>query len=183
MKTEIYVFEGNRITFVLGKDSRVMVNATEMAKAFGKDVFQFTRIDSTKEFIKTCQKPQFCGFLSVEKEDDLIISRQNSGTWMHPVLALKFAAWLNPDFEVWVYLTIDKLLFGKYVEREKSLERTISLQKEMNILAEKADKTGEDFEKYLNISYELRKEQAIRKNLTKESIFEMKDLFEEGGES
>jgi hypothetical protein len=101
---------------------------------------------------------------------------------MHRVLALKFAAWLSPDFELWVYTTIDKLLFGKYVEREKSLERTISLQKEMNILAEKTDKTGEDFEKYLNINHELRKEQAIRKNITKESIFEMKDLFEKEGD-
>jgi hypothetical protein len=183
MKTEIYVFEGSRITFVLDKDSKVMVNATEMAKTFGKRASHFMENETTKEFIESCLKSRNSGFLNLEKEEDLIVSSQKSGTFMHRILALKFAAWLSPDFEVWVYATIDKLLFGKYVEREKSLERTISLQKEMNILAEKADKTGEDFEKYLNISYELRKEQAIRKNLTKESIFEMKDLFEEGGES
>jgi hypothetical protein len=178
MKTKIYVFEENSITFTLDKDNKVMVNATEMAKVFGKDVFQFTRIDSTKEFVESCQKPQFCGLLGIEKEEDLIISRQKSGTWMHRVLALKFAAWLNSDFEVWVYLTIDKLLFGKHAEREKSLERTILLQRDLNVLASKPDKTGEDFEKYLKIENDLRKEQAIRKNLTKESIFEMKDLFE-----
>jgi hypothetical protein len=45
-------------------------------------------------------------------------------------------------------------------------------------LAAKPNKTGEDFENYLKIESELRKEQAIRKNLTKESIFEMRDLFE-----
>jgi hypothetical protein len=178
MKTRIFVFEENDITFTLDKDNKVMVNATEMAKVFNKDVFQFTRIDTTKEFIRSCNKPQNCGLLGIKSEDDLIISRQKSGTFMHRVLALKFAAWLSPDFEVWVYLTIDKLLFGKLADREKSLERTIVLQKEMNILAGKSNKTGDDFEQYLQIEGKLRKEQAIRKNLTKESIFEMKDLFE-----
>lgn len=97
---------------------------------------------------------------------------------MHRILALKFAAWLSPDFELWVYSTIDKLLFGKYAEREKSLERSLSLQNEMNNLASKPHKTGEDFERYLLIENDLRKEQGIRKNLTKESISEMADLFE-----
>jgi hypothetical protein len=67
MKTRIYVFEENSITFTLDRDNKVMVNATEMAKVFGKDVFQFTRIDSTKEFIEACQKPQFCGLSGIKK--------------------------------------------------------------------------------------------------------------------
>ena len=33
---------------------------------------------------------------------------------MHRILALKFAAWLDPDFELWVYNTIDNILFGNY---------------------------------------------------------------------
>jgi hypothetical protein len=36
------------------------------------------------------------GFLQLKSIDDLIVSRQKSGTWMHRVLAIKFAAWLNP---------------------------------------------------------------------------------------
>lgn len=41
-----------------------------------------------------------------------MITKGRSGTWMHRVLALKFAAWLDPEFELWVYCTIDKLMFG-----------------------------------------------------------------------
>lgn len=96
---------------------------------------------------------------------------------MHRVLALKFAAWLNSEFELWVYATIDSIIFGKHVEREKSLERSIILQNEQNTLASKPDKTGEDFERYLMIERKLRSEQIIRKNLTKESISEMANLF------
>jgi hypothetical protein len=178
MKTRIYVFEENSITFTLDRDNKVMVNATEMAKVFNAEVARFMENKGTKEFMESCLKTRNSAFLNIKKEEDLYVSRQKTGTFMHRILALKFAAWLSPDFELWVYSTIDKLLFGKLAEREKSLERTIALQNEQNILASKPDKTGEDFERYLLIENDLRKEQTVRKNLTKESISEMADLFE-----
>jgi hypothetical protein len=178
METKICVYEENPISFSFKKGNGVMVNATEMAKIFDKDLYKFTKSDHAKAFIDSCLKPPFGGLLGVEKEEDLIISRQKSGTWMHRVLALKFAAWLNSDFEVWVYSTIEQLLFGKYVDREKSFERTIALQKEMDELREKPDKTGEDFYRYLNIERHLKREKAIRKSLTVESVSDMKDLFD-----
>lgn len=179
METKICIFNETPITFALSKDNGMMINATEMAKAYGKDVSDFLILKQTKEFISECLKNQNSGFLGIEKEEDLLISRQKSGTFMHRILALKFAAWLNPTIELWVYSTIERLLFGKHVERELSFERTVKLQREMNTIIEKTQKTGEDFDRYLEISRELRKEKAVRKSLTKESINEMADLFEE----
>ncbi len=100
---------------------------------------------------------------------------------MHRVLALKFAAWLSPDFEVWVYSTIEKLLFGKHVEREKSFERTLLLQKELNAIRDKnpEERTGEDFNRYLEIERQMNREKLIRKNLTSESISGMRSLFDQ----
>ncbi|MPL87111.1 hypothetical protein SDC9_33105 [bioreactor metagenome] len=178
MGTKICLFEESPITFALSKENGVMINATEMAKAFNTDVFQFTRIDSTKSFIQACLKPQICGLLEIEGEEDLIISKQKSGTYMHRILALKFAAWLSPEFEVWVYSTIEQLLFGKHVEREKSMERTIALQKELSDIKDKSEKTGTDFERYLEIERQLTHERALRKSLTSESISEMKNIFD-----
>ena len=43
---------------------------------------------------------------------------------MHRVLALKFAAWLDPVFEVWVYTTIDDILFGRYRQVDASLKES-----------------------------------------------------------
>lgn len=190
METKIFKFEESEITFLMSKDNNVMVNATEMAKAFDKKVDNFTRIDSTQEFIKAClrfanieeNKTPKSVFSDMKSELDLIISRQKSGTFMHRVLALKFAAWLNPNFEVWVYATIEKLLFGKHVEREQSLERTLLLKNELHELSLKEDKTGADFERYLKIDAELKREKAIRANLTRETVTEMQSLFEEGGD-
>nr|DAX79710.1 MAG TPA: N KilA-N domain [Caudoviricetes sp.] len=43
--------------------------------------------------IESRQKPANAGLLGIVNESDLIISRQKSGTYMHRVLAIKFAAW------------------------------------------------------------------------------------------
>ncbi|MDR0939944.1 MAG: KilA-N domain-containing protein [Mediterranea sp.] len=179
METKICVFNETPITFALGKNNGMMVNATEMAKVFNRDLYQFTKSEDTKRFIEACQKPANAGILGIANEEDLIISRQKSGTYMHRVLALKFAAWLSPDFEVWVYSTIERLLFGRHVQREQSFERTLKLQKELDELKEKEQKTGDDFERYLLVDKELRREKAIRKSLTAETVTGMRSLFDQ----
>jgi hypothetical protein len=179
METRVFAFEENKITFNLEKDNNVMVNATEMAKVFGKDLFQFTKSEGTKSFIESCLKPANAGLLGVKSEDDLIISKQKSGTFMHRILALKFAAWLSPDFDVWVFTTIEKLLFGNSKEREASFKRTIALQNEADKLRDKPNKSGEDFERFLEISRKLNQEKSIRKNLTTESVQEIKIFNDE----
>lgn len=181
METKICVFDENAISFAFDKDNSMLINATEMAKAYGKYPKDFLILDSTKSFINECLKKENSPFILVEKEEDLVTSRQKSGTWMHRVLALKFAAWLNPRFELWVYSTIEKLLFGKHVEREKSFERTLKLQKEMNTIRDKTpeERTGADFNRYLDIEREMNREKAVRKNLTTESISGMRGLFDD----
>lgn len=177
MKNEVCVFNGNEVSFVLDKENNMMVNATQLAKVYDKDLHQFTKSDHAQAFISSCLKPANAGLLGLKSEEDLIVSRQKSGTWMNRVLALKFAAWLNPDLEVWVYSTIESLLFGRHVKREQSFEKTIALQKEMDDLREKPDKNGDDFERYLQIQYALKREVAVRKSLTVEGLCGMKSLF------
>lgn len=181
METKICVFEENAISFAFDKENSMMINATEMAKAFNAEVAHFMGNKETKLFIESCLKTRNSEFLGIKNEDDLYTSRQKSGTWMHRVLALKFAAWLNSDFEVWVYATIEKLLFGKHVEREKSFEKTLRLQKEMNFIRDKSpeERTGADFNRYLEIEREINREKTVRKNLTNESLSGMRSLFDE----
>ena len=113
MSLQTFEFEGQQNEIDLNNKT-VMVNATEMASVFNKKVNEFMSNETTKNFISECLKSGNSRFISVEKEEDLYVSRQKSGTWMHRILALKFAAWLNPAFELWVYATIDELLFGSY---------------------------------------------------------------------
>lgn len=177
METKICKFEDNEITFVMSKENNVMINATEMAKIYGKKVNEFMSNENTISFIKEALKNGNSRFINIESEADLYRSNQKSGTFMHRILALKFAAWLNPAFELWIYSTIESILFGKHVEREQSLERTIILKNEMHELSSKPNKDGEDFQRYLVIESELKREKAIRLSLTKETMNEMQSLF------
>ena len=177
MKTEIRLFNGNSVTFIMGKEN-MMVNATEMAKIFGKQVNEFLSNERTKVFIETCLKKRDFPFYGIEKENDLVISKQRTGTWMHRLLALKFASWLHPDFEVWVYSTIENLLYGRHLKIEQSYGRTLSLQREVEELRCKPEKSGDDFERYLQITKVLKQETALRKSLSLEGISEAKGILE-----
>ncbi len=105
-------YEGHKISFEFA-DGNKMINATEMAKPFGKLVGGFLRLQSTKEFILLLESRYAdlhngttTGVLRVIQGGEPEIQ----GTWMDEKLALKFAAWLSPAFELWVYDKIQELL-------------------------------------------------------------------------
>lgn len=152
----------------------VMVNATKMANAFDKKVEAFMRNDNTKAFLSACLKSENSRFLDIKKDEDLIQSRQKSGTWMHRVLALKFAAWLDPDFEVWVYTTIDKILFDHYRKMEESLRRSAQRHRRIEELKEQLGEVAE-FSELQRLELEERQEVNRR---SKENRLQL-DMFKE----
>lgn len=107
---------GNHSVHFNQDNTDIFVDATQMAKIFGKRVNDFLINSNTKAFIKILELKTGIPVFKVIK------GRKNPGTWMHRNLALKFAAWLNPDFEVWIYGVIDKILFGNLKEIEVSIQ-------------------------------------------------------------
>ena len=94
-------------------DGQSMVNATQMAKPFPKKApADFLRLSSTKSFVLALEEDYKKG--GAPKEVLRIVKGGNDvelqGTWMDEHLALKFAGWLAPEFEVWVYKKIRELL-------------------------------------------------------------------------
>ena len=112
-------FEGHAIEFDL-HNKNVMVNATDMTKIYGKRIGFFLQNKQTKEFISALKGATIIAPLTKnnnESENPEIVNfRGRNGTYFHRVLALKYAAWLNPKFEVWVYMTIEDILFKKQEE-------------------------------------------------------------------
>lgn len=166
MNIQKFEFNDVEIEFDFRQGKNMMVNATEMAKLFGETVEHFTRLDNTKNFLESCLKNPYKGFLGIENEDDLIVSKQKSGTWMHRVLALKFAAWLNSDFDVWVYITIDKLLYEYAHEIEDSISETVKLQHEQDLLSNKLAKESPEFFTYITNQQKLFKSKNRRRKAT-----------------
>ena len=53
MKTLEFIYQETQIHFLINpQDDNVMINATEMAKLFNKEVRSFLRLDGTKQFVK-----------------------------------------------------------------------------------------------------------------------------------
>lgn len=87
-----------------------MVNATEMAKSFGKTTKDWLRTNASLEFINSLSAVrQICPSQLV------VVKKGNSnefeqGTWMHEDVALEFARWLSPAFAIWCNDRIKELL-------------------------------------------------------------------------
>ena len=113
---QIFEYNGKHITFDFGNGKK-MVNATQMLKSFPKKKMNnFLRTTQTKQFIETYDRYAKKRFgndyevLRVIKGGDAINNKSLQGTWMDERLALKFAAWLSPEFEIWIIDRIYELL-------------------------------------------------------------------------
>ena len=92
----VYDYKGSQISFING-DS-VMINATQMAKPFGKRPIDYLRLPSTNELLNAIVRKSHID------ENQLVRTERggdNPGTWMHEDVALDFAQWLSVDFRLW----------------------------------------------------------------------------------
>jgi hypothetical protein len=142
MEVVHFIYDNQPVDFLSAGKDNVMVNATQMGKVFGRKVEAFVRNETTKSFINECLKSENSRFLGIESEEDLLVSKQKSGTWMHRILALKFAAWLDPAFELWVYVTIDRMINHYFRE-----QRDAMIEK-LNIKSQREAKKKELLSKY-----------------------------------
>ena len=90
------------------------INATQWCKQFGKRWAKFEESTETKAFIRAC-----CEKKQVPKRD-LVQSVKGSGTFIHPLVAIKLAEWLSPDFEVFV-----KETFKSFIESPEDFAANI----------------------------------------------------------
>lgn len=127
MENLVSVFEYNNVPVTFRTDNgTLMVNATEMAKSFGK---------TTKDWLRTQQTKDFISSLSAVRHiclTQLVIVRQGNsssfeqGTWMHEDIALEFARWLSPTFAIWCNDRIKELLTIGMTATQPTLEQMIN---------------------------------------------------------
>lgn len=84
------------------------INATQAAKQFGKDIREFLKLDSTKEYMKALEKMMGIP-LNIQKQ---ATRGRNGTTYLHPKLGIRLGGWLDVRFAVWCDLMIDNILQG-----------------------------------------------------------------------
>lgn len=108
MSNKVFSYENNPITFQLGEAT--MVNATEMAKPFGKRPVDWLRLPSTKDFINTLSTVRKSHSEELVKTINGGTTATGKGTWLHEDVALEFARWLSPAFAIWCNDRIKELM-------------------------------------------------------------------------
>ncbi len=109
-ETSILAYNGSNITFELS-GGEVMVNLTEMAKAFGKRPNDFLGLPSTNELIEAVTRK-----FGITRSEVVTTIKgnysdgRNQGTWANRLVALSFAQWLSVDFHLICLEKIEELL-------------------------------------------------------------------------
>lgn len=163
MEVAQFIYNNQQVDFISNGDSNLMVNATQMAKIFEKRIDHFLRSDHANAFINALEFTPFGGNSVGLKREEIIQTKGQSGTWMHRILALKFAAWLDPNFEVWVFFTIDQIILGHYKDVKEATIEKIQAQNELQ--RKKADLIQRNPELAEIFELELRITAADRKRL------------------
>jgi len=108
MKTNKIMIRKMQDFEVLQRTKDGMFNATSLLKQWNeklgmqKEVSKFFELEQTKSFIEVLRSEE-----NLHTQDSAYVKSkasrgENSGTWMHPILFIKFAMWINPKFEYFV---------------------------------------------------------------------------------
>lgn len=119
------------VLFVLDPEKKGYINATAIAKQFGKNAYHWLENAQIKDYINALiirmnsrSRNSGNGTKSVSYNDLVIIiqggSPEQQGTWLHPKLAVVFARWMSSDFAVWCDEQIDDLTHQHFTQQQKS---------------------------------------------------------------
>lgn len=108
---QIFNYNESPVTF-RDENGIVYINATQMAKPFGKRVNDYLGLPNTKTLIEaiesTTRKSGSSNYQAVITK--ACSPETGGGTWMIEILALDFAQWLSVDFRLWCNDRIKELL-------------------------------------------------------------------------
>nr|DAE56002.1 MAG TPA: KilA protein [Caudoviricetes sp.] len=106
--SKTFIYEGSPVTFQIG--DATMVNATEMAKPFGKRPVDWLNNQYTKGFLIDLAEVRNLTSADLVRVIKGGNDKNAQGTWMHEDVALEFARWLSPQFAIWCNDRIKELM-------------------------------------------------------------------------
>lgn len=107
---QIFQYNGSPITFQIG--SNLMVNATQMAKSFGKRPVDWLKYQQSQDYINALAEVRNVTSADLVRVTKGGNDKKLQGTWMHEDVALEFARWLSPAFAIWCNDRIKELLLN-----------------------------------------------------------------------
>lgn len=122
MENKIYNYNGTDITFLSGNGD-VMVNATQLAKPYGRRPNDYLNLPSTHQLVNAITRKYGID------ENQLVRTIQggnNPGTWMHRLIVLDFCQWLDIDLKLWCTEKLDELMRYGMTATQPTLEAIVN---------------------------------------------------------
>ena len=115
MKTNVNMVRKLNEFDVIQRTKDGMFYATKLLKQYNKkngtkkEIKKFFENDNTKEFIQVLEKEE-----GLNRQNPAYLKKRGKlgGTWLHPILFVKFATWLSPEFEYHII----KFVYDKMIE-------------------------------------------------------------------
>lgn len=173
MKTSVNMIREMGPFHICQRTKDAFFNATDLVKQWNqhsgqkKEVTKFFELENTKTFIEALMKEE-----NLNTQDLAYLKTRGKfgGTWMTPILFIKFAMWINPAFEVKVI----KFVYDQLIEfRHKAGDLYIGLS---SAISRFPDANYSEVAKALNWIVFNRHEKGIRQLATPEQLKEMNDI-------
>lgn len=161
-ENQIFQYNGSPITFQKG-DS-VMVNATQMAKSFGKEPKFWLMNQSTTDYLNELSKVRN---LTLTDLVQVTKGGNNPGTWMHEDVALEFARWLSPAFAIWCNDRIKELLQYGMTATQPTLEQMIN---NPDLVISLATQLKSEREEKQRLALEVQKKEQEKQSIIEETV-------------
>jgi glutaredoxin 2 len=117
------------------------VNASQMCKANGKFLADYTKLKSTKQYLQALSNDMKI-LISL-----LVIDIQGYGseqsTWIHPEIAIDLARWVSVEFRIWANRTLMKVMMSQEPVQQQSMTQVQLLAAIAQQLAEQEQRTLE----------------------------------------
>lgn len=119
--SKTFSYNGNDVLFDIKDD--VMVNATQLAKIYGKRPNDYLSLPATNQLINTITRKYGIA------ENQLIRTERGGispGTWMHRLIVVDFCQWLDIDLKLWCTEKLDELMRYGMTATQPTLEQMIN---------------------------------------------------------
>lgn len=119
--SKIFSYNGNDVLFDTKND--VMVNATQLAKIYGKRPNDYLSLPATNQLINAITRKYGIA------ENQLVRTERGGiapGTWMHRLIVVDFCQWLDIDLKLWCTEKLDELMLYGMTATQPTLEQMIN---------------------------------------------------------
>lgn len=119
--SKTFSYNGNDVLFDIKDD--VMVNATQLAKIYGKRPNDYLSLPATNQLINAITRKHGIA------ENQLIRTERGGispGTWMHRLIVVDFCQWLDIDLKLWCTEKLDELMRYGMTATQPTLEQMIN---------------------------------------------------------